>query len=209
MNVILMENLNSMFTSFVMEFIHKGYSINCNTMGGSYSREICHVDLSNKDSDKIVRVWMLYHYGNHFTNEFDTIEIVAKAYSKRSSDMWTNGGETLKSVTAYIINEHAGVYSFSLDDVKEVQKIRSVRWKSHQDIQDLNQTEYSKVVDLEKVPKSLQDSIVKRIQSIRGFKRATFKHVKEIKLNRRNGNRSFQALVSWELNGKSDYMVLQ
>lgn len=209
MSIISRDELNVHYTAIIAKYISKGYAINTTTMGGCYSNEICHVDLVNnqKDQGSIIRVWMVREYGDVFKGEHDTIQIRVKKYNALDS-MWLSNGLEFKRVTAYEVNHDKCRYTFSLEEANGIKQLQRKRQKSQQGCQDLDWFN-CRDINLDKLPQSTKKSIMQRINTCPGFKRAKFDCVTSITLSRVNYAGRMEAIVNYNHNGKSGYIIFK
>ena len=208
MSIISMDELNVCYTLIVAKYISKGYTINTTTMSGCYANEICHVDLvKHEKDDGIFRVWMVREYGDTFKGEHDTVQIRVKKYYD-SDSMWLSNGLEIKCITAYAVSHYKHRYTFSLKEANSIKQLQHKRWKSQQGCQDLDGFN-RKDINLDKLPQSTKDSIMRRINSCPGFKRAKFDCVTSIILGHANYAGRMEAIVNYNYNGKSGYMIFK
>lgn len=208
MSKLLMNDLNSLYTSFVTNYLNKGYVISTSTMSGRYSNEITHLDLINpKEPTTLIRVWMLRECCNIFKSRLpDAIKIVVKQYEFDKTNQhtyWENDGVELESVTAYEIKKDK-CYTLSADEALEVVELKYRRWKQHPCEDD------GKTLDRNRIPQSVKDSIMNRIRSIKGCKKATMDCVDKIKFNKYSssgGKR--ECYITWEFNRNAGCIVLR
>lgn len=208
MSKLLMNGLNSLYTSFITDYLNKGYVISVGTMSGSYSNEITHVDLINpKEPTALIRVWMLREYRNIFESSLpDAIKIVVKQYEFDKTNWrtyWDNDGVELESVTAYEI-EKDKCYTLSADEALGIVQLRTQRWRQRHSSYEDN----CKKLDMNCIPQSVKDSIMNRIRSNRGCKKATIDCVDRIELNKYSSDDHRKCRITWKFNNQSGCIVL-
>lgn len=207
MSKLLMNGLNSLFTSFVTNYLNKGYIISIGTMSGSYSNEIGHVDLTNpKDPTVLIRIWMLREHHSIFKSRLpDAIKIVVKQYEFDKTNWhtyWDNDGVELESVAAYEI-EKDKCYTLLADEALEIVQLRSKRWNQKPSYEN-----NYKRFDKNSIPQSVKDSIMNRIRSIRGCKKATIDCIDRIEFNKYSTDNHRKCYITWKFNSKSGCIVL-
>ena len=186
MTIVTVNDLNCLFNQTVVDIMAKGYIISQFTNDGSYSNTEGHLDMIKpNDKSHIIRVWIVtgiedtdYRVYRHV----DTIAIRVSKYTRKngfdgrccSQTLWPNHGDVISERKFYQIcdrSEHKGrrVYTDNLDDVIKILNMRWDRYCSR----DSNKNNYYHSIEISKLPASFIDNIMHRINSIRGFKRAT------------------------------------
>lgn len=188
MTIVTVNDLNRLFNQTVVDIMAKGYIISQFTNDGSYSNTEGHLDMIKpNDKSHIIRVWIVtgiedtdYRVYHHV----DTIAIRVSKYTRKngfdgrccSQTLWPDRGDVLSERKFYQIcdrSEHKGrmVYTDNLDDAI---KILNMRWDRYcsRDSND-NKNNYYHSIEISKLPASFIDNIMHRINSMRGFKRAT------------------------------------
>lgn len=195
MAILTMKEINSVYSNIVTDLISKGYQIEPTTMNGSYSNEICHIDLSPKNkSNELIRVWMvklLEKDSKVFVRE--AIKITVRKYDKRSHICWYENGEVVGEEFTYYEISYLAAYTNDVNDIIGIQNIRRDRRTARAKLN------APKEIDLNKCSYSLKNSILNRIKTFRGAKRAnSFDCIKSITTVKSNSNNRFCAKVVWQ-----------
>lgn len=191
--------INSVYTKIVAEYIAKGYVISTRTFGGVESREICHIDLA-KDKKQIIRIWMAYN--NELVNwtHVEVIYITVESYDNNGNTMWRNKGELISEQKFYEVSADSRCYSDSVDEVRAARELHSERIRTRY----VSNTIY---LDLDKIPETVKKSIVNRIRSVRGAKRAKFDSVVHVCLIHDWYTGRCQADIAWQYDDKTGCII--
>ena len=233
MTIVTVNNLNRIFNQTVVDIMAKGYIISQFTNDGSYSYSNTegHLDMIKpNDKSHIIRVWIVtgiedtdYRVYHHV----DTIAIRVSKYTRKngfdgrccSQTLWPDRGDVLSERKFYQISErkfyqicdrseHKGrrVYTDNLDDAI---KILNMRWDRYcsRDSND-NKNNYYHSIEISKLPASFIDNIMHRINSIRGFKRATASCITKVIVGK-NYSGKMAADVYYSHNGKDGIIKLR
>lgn len=220
MAIVTINNLNDIINRVSSDLMGKGYVISHFTHGGSYSNTEGHLDmLKPNDRSHIIRIWVLtrvYDIDDKFYRHIDTAVIRVSKYTQKdgfdgkchNQTLWPNRGEVLNERTFYRVcdrSEFKGckVYTDNLDEAKKILKMQWDRSCSH-----VNKDYYSHSVEISKLPASFIDHIMNRINSIRGFKRATASCITKVMVGR-NYNGKMAADVYYSQNGKDGVIKLR
>ena len=221
MAIVTVNDLNRIFNETVVDLMEKGYVISQFTHGGSYSHTEGHLDMAKpNDKSHIIRVWTvtgIEDTDDRIYRHIDTAAIrISKYTSKdgfdgrcRSQTLWPDRGEILSERKFYQIcdrSERKGgkVYTDNLDEAMKILNMQWDRYCSRSKTGD----NYSHDVEVSKLPASLVDGIMRRINSIRGFKRATASCITKVKVGR-NYNGKMAADVYYSQNGKGGVITLR
>lgn len=223
MTIVTVNNLNRIFNQTVVDIMAKGYIISQFTNDGSYSNTEGHLDMIKpNDKSHIIRVWIVtgikdtdYRVYRHV----DTIAIRVSKYTRKngfdgrccSQTLWPDRGDVLSERKFYQIcdrseRKEGRVYTDNLDDVM---KILNMRWDRYcsRDSND-NKNNYYHSVEISKLPASFIDNIMHRINSIRGFKRATASCITKVIVGK-NYCGKMSADVYYSQNGKDGIIKLR
>lgn len=222
MTIVTVNNLNRIFNQTVVDIMAKGYIISQFTNDGSYSNTEGHLDMIKpNDKSHIIRVWIVtgiedtdYRVYHHV----DTIAIRVSKYTRKngfdgrccSQTLWPDRGDVLSERKFYKICDHGErkegrVYTDNLDDAM---KILNVKWDRYcsRDNND-NKNNYYHSIEISKLPASFIDNIMHRINSIRGFKRATASCITKVIVGK-NYSGKMAADVYYSQNGKNGIIKL-
>lgn len=223
MTIVTVNDLNRLFNQTVIDIMAKGYIISQFTNDGSYSNTEGHLDMIKpNDKSHIIRVWIVtgiedtdYRVYHHV----DTVTIRVSKYTHKngfdgrccSQTLWPDHGEVLSERKFYQIcdrgeRKERRVYTDNLDDTM---KILNMRWDRYcsRDSND-NKNNYYHSVEISKLPASFIDNIMHRINSIRGFKRATASCITKVIVGKDYGGK-IAADVYYSQNGKDGIIKLR
>ena len=223
MTIVTVNDLNRLFNQTVIDIMAKGYIISQFTNDGSYSNTEGHLDMIKpNDKSHIIRVWIVtgiedtdYRVYHHV----DTVAIRVSKYTHKngfdgrccSQTLWPDHGEVLSERKFYQIcdrgeRKERRVYTDNLDDTM---KILNMRWDRYcsRDSND-NKNNYYHSVEISKLPASFIDNIMHRINSIRGFKRATASCITKVIVGKDYGGK-IAADVYYSQNGKDGIIKLR
>lgn len=200
MTILNESAINSIYTKIVADYISKGYVISTRTFGGVESREICHVDLV-KEGKQIIRVWMSCNNEHiYYHRRIEVLYITVKSYDNDGNTIWRNKGELIFEQKFYEVREDSRCYSDSVDEALAARKLHSERCRARF----VSETVY---LDLDKIPDTVKNSIVERIRSVKGAKRANFDSVISICLVRNWFEHRFHAQIAWQFNDKTGCII--
>lgn len=219
MAIVTVNDLNRLFNQTVVDLMGQGYIISQFTHGGSYSHTEGHLDMAKpNDKSHIIRVWTVTGIDNTDDKIYRHIDTAAIRVSKytwkdgfdgkcRSQTLWPDRGEILSERKFYQIcdrSERKGgkVYADNLDEAK---KILNMQWNRYCN-RCINCDSHD--VEVKKLPASLIDRIMRRINSVRGFKRATASCISRVRVGR-NYNGKMAADVYYSQNGKGGVINLR
>lgn len=222
MAIVTVNNLNRIFNQTVVDIMEKGYIISQFTNDGSYSNTKGHLDMiKQNDKSHIIRIWIVtgiedtdYRVYHHV----DTVAIRVSKYTHKngfdgrccSQTLWPDHGEVLSERKFYKIcdrSEHKGgmVYTDNLDDAI---KILNMQWDRYCSRDNDNKNNYYHSIEIRKLPASFIDNIMHRINSIRGFKRATASCITKVIVGK-NYSGKMAADVYYSQNGKDGIIKLR
>lgn len=169
------------FNSTVESFLKEGYTISPLTMRSTFSYSISYVDLVDlKEPNHVLRVWLNTSYVRRTNYEYvDTLAITVKKYScsdalKIQSIYISDVDPIINKIYYTIVKDK--VFSDSMDEINRIEELRTKRCAKFTRKSGTNKTE----IDISKLPDKFIDSIMRRVNNIRGFKRANATCIKEI-----------------------------
>lgn len=211
--------LNSHFNKIIAEYLNKGFELSPFTHDGTFSDVDTYMDIKDpKDKNHVYRVWVikgrtkLYNSPRYAYSDTATIRVKKYVYNKQWQTMWPNDGETISEKVFYVV-ESGKVYTDSLEEACEIHRKQRERY-SRKQIIPFTDEDYRHSLPIDKLPESFIDSIMAKINQVRGFKRASASCIKNVILYKdriylRNGYRyDLKAAVYYEFNGKSGRIYL-
>lgn len=209
--MITANELNKTYSDIVANYITDGYMINPNSFGGRQSNEICHIDLKHpKDNKNIIRVWMTSYNeklkidGEPIWGGVNTITVSVKKYDQtiKRNTLWSDEGEELVSIKFYTV-EQDKFYTSELDDLISIIKLRNKRY-SDRFIFKSSQ----KLLDVRALPSRTVNSIMLKIKSNYGCKKADANSIKQIALLNTYSGR-LNCRIDWEFKDHRGTIVLK
>ena len=219
MAIVTVSDINRIFTDTVASYMSKGYMISQFTHGGSYTGTEGHIDMVKpNDSSHLIRIWMTSE--SELTDDkcyrrVDTIGIRVSKYTKEnglhdvkcSQTLWSDTGEVLSEQKFYQIcyrsrRSHVKTY---VDNLDEALKVFEMQWDRY-NRRYVNKSD-CRTFAINKLRPNFIDGIMRRINAIRGFKRATASCLKEVTLGHRYNGKPM-ATVKYSYNDKSGTITI-
>ena len=224
MAIITASELARRYHSIIESYINKGYNLSLFTLNGSFSGVLEYTDLiSDKDKSKLIRIWVknevirtseimgkdtdIYNLPTYT----EAVSITIKKYN-RSTDAvyyWFSDGETISKTTFYAIKDKV-CYTDSVEELTACYKTHFAR---------INNRSYAlkelsvRKINLSNLPNKFIDSIMRKVNAIRGFKQATSACIQEVVIGRRparydRNDSRLTAQINVYYKGKSKYLRL-
>jgi len=203
--IISSNGLNRYYNDIIMEYIGKGYVISPITM---YGTSDAHVDLVNpKQGNHIIRVWMVKDWATVLNRDTNIVCIDVKKYNRCKDeivDLWHSSGELVSNKIFYCVSKSA--YTDERQEIIDIMSLRRERRSKK-----FSDDNIIRSLAIKNIPEKLLDKIMSRINSVRGFKRATASCIDSICVRRREVYdyntykyvRRLSAEISYSYNGKS------
>ena len=226
MAVVTAKHVANAFSSAIADLMSKGYIISPFTEDGSYNSTKTHVDMIKpNDNSHILRVWMIDEYhkvGDRWWRHIDTVGVRVKKYDKGKSfdgnvckeqHMWPDNGELIYEKLFYMFKTcrshnrpERNVYSTSFE---EANALSDLAWNrlNNSCVRDGFYHNGWQKIELTRLSAKFIDLIMKRINSIRGFKRASASCIKSVEMSRGERGRLI-AHVKYSLNSKNGTITL-
>ena len=216
MAVISISDIIRYYNSVTKSFMDQCYIISPTTMYGGYHYVDGYTDLVNlNDKKSIIRIFVMReycsdgHYYDYSSYKYSIIKIIAKKYEWDGKFKCMNCrpefGDLISEKRFYQIKENY-LYVDTLDELKQIREIQRKRKKSHRKTPNTK-----KSYPLNKLSVKFIDSIMKRINSIDGFKLATASCIESVCSYRyvdRKNNTRFKGEVTFKFNNRIDRLVL-
>ena len=218
MAIITVNDLNNLVNKIVVDFMGKGYILSNFTHGGGYTSTEFHLDMIKpNDKSHIIRIWMINSHADiehRIYSHINTAAIRINKYTRKdgydgnhhkSQTLWAGSGEIINEHKFYQIYEgkKGNVYTDNLDEAIKVINMQFDRRCSH-----VSKRRYSHSVEINKLPSSFIDGIMRRINTIRGFKRATASCLTKVIVGKDYGGK-MAADVYFSQNGKDGIIKLR
>ena len=216
MAVISINDITSHYNSVIKSFMEQGYIISPTTVYGGYQYVDGYTDLVNlNDKKSIIRIFVMREYcsdGSYYdpkSFKYSITKIIAKKYEWDGKFKCMNCrpelGKLVSEMCFYQIKENY-LYVDTLDELKQIREIQRKRKASRRKTPNTK-----KSYPLSKLSSKFIDSIMKRINSIDGFKLATASCIESVCsyrcVDRRNNTR-FKGEVTFKFNNRIGRIVL-
>lgn len=215
MAIVTMKEINAQFNTIISDYLSKGWVLSPFTSGGSYSNEFGHIDLINpKRKSTVTRIWLMKgHYSledakdnGRYWNSIPTLVINAREciwdQSYTHHTLWPDCGVSVLEKTFYEVRSNK-CYSDNPEDVVKFNSINYKRYIARQ----VESNDY-KVIDISKLPRNFIISVMDKITSRKGFKRARIENIKKVSLQKDYSGR-LKAYVNYEYNNKRGSIVFK
>lgn len=199
------------YNSVIKSFMDQGYIISPTTMYGSYHYVDGYTDLVNlNDKKNFIRIFAMREYysdGSYYdSNSFKyyITKILAKKYDFdgkfKPISARPDCGKLISEKCFYQIKENY-LYADTLDDLKQIRETQRKRKESRRKASDV------KSYPINKLSAEFIDSIMERINSIYGFKRATASCIESVCSyqcvdHQNNAKAKFSGLVTFKFNNR-------
>lgn len=211
MAIISIKDIISQYNSVIKSFMDQGYIISPTTMYGGYNYVDGYTDLVNlKDKKNFIRIFVMREYcsdGYYYDSnsyKYNMIKIIAKKYEFdgkfKPISARPDCGKLISEKCFYHIKEDY-LYADTLDELKQIREIQHKRKESRRKVSEV------KSYPINKLSADFIDSIMERINSIRGFKRATASCIESVSsyqcVDRYNSRKAkFSGVVTFNFNNK-------
>lgn len=214
MSIITKKGLNQLITNTITEYTSKNYIVNHSTIMDVDSDDINRVpwkmDLFNYQNNSIIRIILnkdnLYHKNGRRVEKVNTVNLQVLKFSDikcntSNLELIFKTPEILSDLTLYSLKDEC--YVDNLDELYKYKEIANNRRKdkiTHTD----NLLRY--VLDKSKLSRNLLISIMDRINSTRGFKKATVDSILNVIMVKNNYSDKVSANISYFYNDKYGYI---
>ena len=211
MAIISIKDIIRHYNSVIQSFMDQGYIISPTTMYGGYSYVDGYTDLVNlKDKKNFIRIFVMCEYcsdGYYYDSnsyKYNITKILAKKYEFdgkfKPISARPDCGKLISEKCFYQIKENY-LYADTLDELKQIREIQRKRKESRRKASEV------KSYPINKLSADFIDSIMERINSIRGFKRATASCIESVSsyqcVDRHNSRKAkFSGVVTFNFNNR-------
>lgn len=192
------------YNSVIKSFMDQGYIISPITMYGCYHYVDGYTDLVNlNDKKNFIRIFVICEY--YSDGSYYITKILAKKYEFdgkfKPISARPDCGKLISEKCFYQIKENY-LYADTLDDLKQIREIQRKRKESRRKAYDTK-----KSYPINKLSAEFIDSIMERINSIYGFKRATASCIESVCsyqcVDRQNNAKAkFSGVVTFKFNNR-------
>jgi len=211
-----MRELNRRCNQVIKDYLNKGFEISPFTLGGSFSITRSYIDLYNpKEKNYMYRIWFINSDVRINSDCYtDALILSVKKYNfninKGGRTMWPDEGEEVYKKIFYVVRYNRA-YSDNPDEVMSIFNLNKARKELKRfNISDDNR----RFIKIQKLPESFIDHIMEKINSIRGFKRATASCIDSVMLyneTRYNYIKSYKVMrcrIEYKFNNKSGSIII-
>ena len=209
MAIISIKDIIRHYNSVIKSFMDQGYIISPITMYGCYHYVDGYTDLVNlNDNKNFIRIFIMREYysdGPSYDSKsfkYSITKILAKKYEFdgkfKPISARPDCGKLISEKCFYQIKENY-LYADTLDDLKQIREIHRKRKESRRKVSDV------KSYPINKLSAEFIDSIMERINSIHGFKRATASCIESVcsyQCVDRQNNARFKGEVTFKFNNR-------
>lgn len=192
--VPVIADLGREYTQLVSDLLSKGYTISLSTVERDDVARRAIDFVSNKNPDKVIRLWRIYSYENVLNSCVDVVIFSIREYDKSRRRFYMDEGNQIVNKTFYSFKNKKDetMYFLSEKDYKRVLTLRKTRERNKYDVFNLD-----KVVDVKKVSPKFKELILNKIKQCRSMKRAKFDVVKCIHLYYNKNRNRLSCDVRW------------
>ena len=187
MPIVTINEINKRYNSVIKEFMNNGWDISpltsCHndipiTVRGATDLVKC--DSVKNDYCRICRVFLIEECGSVPCGKhrwpLNTISILAKEYECTSYDkpryLSPNYGDTVLQIKFYELKSRS-IYTDSHDEMTDIIKLRDDRINN-------KRIDDKRSVPIEKLPDHIIDSLMRKVNLVKGFKRAKSDSIKSV-----------------------------
>ena len=210
MATVSIKDVVSYYNSVIKSFMDQGYVISPTTMHGGYRNVNGYTDLVKLTGNKsIIRVFLTNEYISTGDYYYYMIRVIAKEYKWNDElscmNLFYDDGKLLSEKCFYQIKENRA-YTETLNELKQIREIRCKRRLSS-----CEEIYPKKSYKINKLSAEFIDSIMERINSLHGFKRATASCIKDVRsyiYEGSQGNTKFKGEVIFKFNDRGGRISL-
>lgn len=219
MAILSIKDIIRHYNSVIKSFMDQGYIISPTTMYGGYHYVDGYTDLVNlNDKKNFIRIFVMREYysdGSYYDSKsfkYSITKILAKKYEFdgkfKPISARPDCGKLISEKCFYQIKENY-LYADALDDLKQIREIQRKRKESRRKASDTK-----KSYPINKLSAEFIDSIMERINSIYGFKRATASCIESVCsyqcVDRQNNAKAkFSGVITFKFNNKCGRISLR
>ena len=210
MSIITKKGLNQLITNTITEYISKNYIVNHSTIMDVGSDDINRIpwkiDLFNYQDNSIIRIILnkdnLYHKNGRRVEKVNTVNLQVLKFSDIKCNAFSlelifKTPEILSDLTLYSLKNECYV-----DNLDELYKYKEIANNRRKDKITSNDRLLYYVLDKSKLSRNLLISIMDRINSTHGFKKATTDSILNVIMVKNNYSDRISANISYFYNDK-------
>lgn len=192
--VLVLADLDREYTQLVSDLLSKGYTIYLSTVERDDVGRKAIDFVSNKNPDKVIRLWRLRSYESVLNSSVDVVIFSVREYDKSRRRFYMDEGDLLVNKTFYSFKNKKDetLYFLSRKEYENMLTLRKTRERNKDDVFNID-----KLVDVKKVSPKFKELILNKIKQCRSMKRAKFDVVKCIHLYYNNNKNRLSCDVRW------------
>lgn len=213
MSIVTKKGLNQLITNTIIEYTSKNYMVNYSTIMDADSDDINRVpwriDLFNRQNNSTIRIILnkdnLYHKNGRRVEKVNTVNLQVLKFSDvkcntSNFELIFKTPEILSDLMLYSLKDECYV-----DNLDELYKYKEIANNRRKDKITSTDSLLHYVLDKSKLSRNLLISIMDRINSTRGFKKATADSISQVVLSRLPYTNRLSARISYVYNDKYGY----
>ena len=182
--------LNVRYSNLIKDYLNKGYVISPFTIGDGFGfssvnyffqKGLTFFDLINpKEKNVIYRVWLKPAY----SKDLELLKIEVRKYNRKvfCGTLRPDEGDIVNEKSFFVVSgTEKRAYTDSEDEITRINKCRSDR-RALQESLERSFFKNGRYLEVDKLPADFIDSIMVRINRVRGFKRANATCIKTVTL---------------------------
>ena len=210
MATVSIKDVISYYNSVIKSFMDKGYVISPTTMHGGYRNVNGYTDLVKLTGKKsLLRIFLTNEYVSTGDYYYYMIRVIAREHELNDElscmNLFYDKGKLLSEKCFYQIKENRA-YTETLDELKHIRETRCKRRAYNRE-----EVYPKKSYKINKLSAEFIDSVMERINSIHGFKRATASCIEDVRsyiYEGSQGNTKFKGEVIFKFNNRSGRIAL-
>lgn len=190
----VLADLDREYTQLVSDLLSKGYTISLSTVERDDVGHKAIDFVSNKNQDKVIRLWRLRSYESVLNYCVDVVIFSVREYDKSTRRFYIDEGNPLVNKTFYSFKNKKDetLYFLSRKEYENMLTLRKTRERNKAETFNID-----KLVDVKKVSPKFKELILNKIKQCRSMKRAKFDVVKCIHLYYNNNKSRLSCDVRW------------
>jgi hypothetical protein len=220
MSVVKFSDIGKQYNHVISDFMSKGYMISPYTGHGSYNGGRILTDMVNpKDISHIIRIWVVdkrEQLDGRWWKHIDVTGVCARKYYLykgfngdlfTEQSLWPDYGDIVYEKYFYQFKTDKRSRKIYSDDFEEAKKLFNVHCDRTMNTPVDNPFNYGRKASIDKLSANFIDRIMKRINSVKGFKRATASCIDNVFIYKCNCR--LEAKVEYSFNNKTDCITLK
>lgn len=208
MTVFLKRDINAAFTNMMNKYLNDGYIVDMFGNTPAHSVDL----IKPYDKSHFIRIWLLNTYEHvdipAFTNKYMSAEVLRLAavkYNSQDSVCFNVATIAALATECKVFYKYDSIYVDSLEEFNTIYILKDYRIRNN--IKDKLKSSVRKIDKKSLTPKFI-DGIMKRINNIKGFKRAHADCIDSVEVLRDSSTGKRWARVFTTFNGKKNTIFI-